>query len=351
MEVSTPGRICLFGEHQDYLGLPVIAMAISLRAKIIGEKRLDQKVIIHMPDIERTEQFDLNDTEYQKERDYFKSGIRVCRKEGLSFASGFECEINSDIPIKAGTSSSSAIVVSWINFLNQMADDPSKLTNKKIGELSFKAEVTEFSGPGGMMDQYTTAMGNLVYLESEPSISVEEFNAPLEDFVLGDSREPKDTFGILSRCKNLRLEILKKIKPLNIGFSLQSCDFDLDLSVLAEDEKTLFNGTLENRNLLREAKLELNKKELDHERIGFLLNQHHSILRDHLNISTPKIETMIDSANEAGAVGCKINGSGGGGCMFAYAPGNASKVADAIESVGGKAFLINADEGTKIVTL
>jgi galactokinase len=350
MEVSTPGRICLFGEHQDYLGLPVIALAVSLRAKIIGEKRLDQKVIIHMPDIERTERFDLNDTEYQKERDYFKSGIRVCRKEGLSFASGFECEINSDIPIKAGTSSSSAIIVSWINFLNQMADDPMKLTNEKIGELSFKAEVTEFSGPGGMMDQYTTAMGNLVYLESEPCISVNKFNAPLEDFVLGDSREPKDTFGILSRCKNSRLEILKKIKPLNVGFSLQSCDFDLDLSVLSEDEKTLFNSTLKNRNILREAKLELNKKELDHERIGFLLNQHHSILRDHLNISTPKIEAMIDSAKEAGAVGCKINGSGGGGCMFAYAPKNASTVADAIESVGGKAFLINADEGTKIVT-
>ena len=80
------------------------------------------------------------------------------------------------------------------------------------------------------------------------------------------------------------------------------------------------------------------------------MNQHHSRLRDHLNVSTPKIEAMIDAANEAGAVGCKINGSGGGGCMFAYAPGKASTVADAIESVGGKAFLINADEGTKIVT-
>ena len=350
MEVNTPGRICLFGEHQDYLGLPVIAMAISLRAKIIGEKRTDQKVIIHMPDIERTEKFDVNDMEYRKEIDYFKSGIRVCKKEGLSFASGFECEISSDIPIKAGTSSSSAIVVSWINFLNQMADEPMKLTNEKIGELSFKAEVTEFSGPGGMMDQYTTAIGNLVYLEPEPSISVEKFNAPLGDFVLGDSREPKDTFGILSRCKNARLEILKKIKPLNIGFSLQSCGPNVDLSMLDKNEKTLFDCTLENRNLLEEAKLELNKKELDHERIGFLLNQHHFILRDHLNISTPKIEAMIDSAIEAGAVGCKINGSGGGGCMFAYAPGNASSVADAIESVGGKAFLVNADEGTKIVT-
>tara|TARA_B100001248_G_scaffold170735_1_gene129373 strand:+ start:304 stop:1359 length:1056 start_codon:yes stop_codon:yes gene_type:complete len=351
MEVSTPGRICLFGEHQDYLGLPVIAMAVSLRAKIIGEKRLDQKVIIHMPDIERTERFDLNDTEYQKERDYFKSGIRVCKKEGLSFASGFECEINSDIPIKAGTSSSSAIVVSWINFLNQMADEPFKLTKKEIGDLAFKAEVIEFEEPGGMMDQYTTALGNLVYLESEPIISVEKLNAPLGDFVLGDSCEQKDTFGILSRCRDTRLGILKRIRSLNIGFSLQSCDFDLDLSVLAEDEKTLFKCTIENRNLLGEAKLELDKEELDHERIGFLLNQHHSILRDSLNISTPKIEAMIDSANEAGAVGCKINGSGGGGCMFAYAPGNASTVADAIESVGGKAFLINADEGTKIVTL
>ena len=351
MEVSTPGRICLFGEHQDYLGLPVIAMAVSLRAKIIGEKRLDQKVIIHMPDIERTERFDLNDTEYQKERDYFKSGIRVCKKEGLSFASGFECEINSDIPIKAGTSSSSAIVVSWINFLNQMADEPFKLTKKEIGDLAFKAEVIEFEEPGGMMDQYTTALGNLVYLESEPIISVEKLNAPLGDFVLGDSCEQKDTFGILSRCRDTRLGILKRIRSLNIGFSLQSCDFDLDLSVLAEDEKTLFKCTIENRNLLGEAKLELDKEELDHERIGFLLNQHHSILRDSLNTSTPKIEAMIDSANEAGAVGCKINGSGGGGCMFAYAPGNASTVADAIESVGGKAFLINADEGTKIVTL
>ena len=350
MEVSTPGRICLFGEHQDYLGLPVIAMAVSLRAKIIGEKRSDQKVIIHMPDIERTERFDLNDTEYQKERDYFKSGIRVCKKEGLSFASGFECEINSDIPIMAGTSSSSAIVVSWINFLNQMADEPFKLTKKEIGDLAFKAEVIEFEEPGGMMDQYTTALGNLVYLESEPIISVEKLNAPLGDFVIGDSCEQKDTFGILSRCRDTRLGILKRIRSLNIGFSLQSCDFDLDLSVLAEDEKTLFKCTIENRNLLGEAKLELDKEELDHERIGFLLNQHHSILRDSLNISTPKIEAMIDSANEAGAVGCKINGSGGGGCMFAYAPGNASTVADAIESVGGKAFLINADEGTKIVT-
>jgi len=36
LSVSAPGRICLFGEHQDYLGLPVITVAINLRIAIEG---------------------------------------------------------------------------------------------------------------------------------------------------------------------------------------------------------------------------------------------------------------------------------------------------------------------------
>ena len=50
----------------------------------------------------------------------------------------------------------------------------------------------------------------------------------------------------------------------------------------------------------------------------------------------------------AGALGAKINGTGGGGCMFAYAPNNPGKVAEAIDSVGGKAYIIQPDEGTLI---
>jgi len=350
LEVSTPGRICLFGEHQDYLGLPVIAMAISLRAKIVGERRMDKEVIIHKPDISETERFLINDTGYQRQRDYFRSGINVCRKEGLKFSNGFECEIRSDIPIKAGTSSSSAIVVSWINFLSQVADSPSKWSNEKIGELAYKAEVEEFEEPGGMMDQYSTAIGSVVYLESDPEISVEVLDASLGHFVLGDSGDQKDTLTILSHCRDMRLDIMNKIRPLNTGFDLNSCGHDLDLSSLNDHERSLFHCTIENRDLLRQARSELDRSELDHELIGSLLDQHHSILRDHLSVSTDKIETMISAAANAGAIGCKINGSGGGGCMFAYAPDDPQSVADAIESVGGKASLINADEGTKVLT-
>ena len=166
IKISTPGRICLFGEHQDYLGLPVIAMAISLRTKIEGLKRNDKKVIIHKPDLNDIEQFTLDDLSYYKPRDYFKSGIKVCMDIGLKFSHGIECVIKSDIPISAGVSSSSAMVVSWIHLLSHMADKPIHLDREKIGKLAYISEVKKFNEPGGMMDQYSTAIGNIIYLNS-----------------------------------------------------------------------------------------------------------------------------------------------------------------------------------------
>jgi len=348
MEISTPGRICLFGEHQDYLGLPVIAMSISLRAKIIGEKRSDNQVIIHKPDLGETETFSLDDLSYTKPRDYFKSGIIVCKNAGLTFSTGFECEVTSKIPIRAGTSSSSAISVSWIHFLAQIADVRPNWDQKKIAELAYKTEVEEFNEPGGMMDQYTTAMGNLIYIQFEPGITIESLNPILGTFVLGDSCEPKDTMGILSRCRDSRLEIIQKLKMKNPTFTIHTLGEGADISDLNASEIELYKSTLENRDLLKRVLPELEKEESNHELIGQLLTDHHQVLRDVLQVSTPKIEVMMDAALNAGALGGKINGSGGGGCMFAYAPNNPEQVAEAIEKVGGKAYIVQKDEGTRI---
>ena len=114
MELSTPGRICLFGEHQDYLGLPVIPMGISLRTRLFGEQCLGRSFIINKSNLNEVESFSLDDLAYTKPRDYFKSGVKVCMDEGLTFSNGFECELLSEIPMKAGTASSSSIMVSWI---------------------------------------------------------------------------------------------------------------------------------------------------------------------------------------------------------------------------------------------
>jgi len=349
MEISTPGRICLFGEHQDYLGLPVIPMAISLRTRLIGKNRSDRKFIIKKPDLNEEESFLLDELDYTKPRDYFKSGVKTCLDEGLTFSHGFECELTSEIPIKAGTGSSSAVMVSWIHFLSQVADEPAHWDQEKIGALAYKAEVLEFNEPGGMMDQYSTAVGNLIYLESEPEISIESMKSNLCSFVLGDSCEPKDTMGILLHCRDSRLAIVEKIKSQNPDFNLHNFELEeISWCDLNKDETILFSGTIQNRDLLRRALLELKKTEPDHKKIGRLLSEHHTILRDVLRVSTPKIEMMLKAAMDAGALGGKINGSGGGGCMFAYAPYYPEKVVNAIKKAGGKAYTIHSEVGTRI---
>ena len=351
MEISAPGRVCLFGEHQDYLGLPVLAMAISLRSIIKSIPRNDSLVIIRKPDIDETEKFDLNKIKYSSSKDHFKSGLKVCKRFGFKFSKGFDCELRSNIPIKAGTSSSSSILVTWIHFLSQIADNAKKLDRNTIAELAYQAEVIEFNFPGGMMDQYSTSLGGLIYLESNPKISIEQIDTNLGAFVLGESLEQKDTIGILSRCRDSRISILNKMKKLNSKINFQIISHDqIDEYNLTTDEIKLLSGTIKNRDLLFEAKKELNKPKLDQEFFGSLLSEHHSILRNDLKISTPKIELMLKSSLEAGAYGGKINGSGGGGCMFAYCPNNPEEVRDAINNAGGRAHIVYVDDGTTINT-
>lgn len=357
MKISTAGRICFFGEHQDYLGLPVIAAAISRRISIKGEYRSDDQVVLELPDLNQKIQFSINDTfPYIIQRDYFRSTINVLKRRGLTFSKGFDCVIHGNIPINSGTSSSSALIVSWANFLDKMSDNPAHFTQKELGEIANAAEVLEFGEPGGMMDHYSTAIGNVIYLESTPEIMVEALTPNLGTFVLGDSLEPKDTLGILSRCRYGMEDVIKKVTDQDSKFSIFTTplsEANQYESFLTEDEMSLLKANIEDRDILLEGKELLSKvvpesgREAFDAKFGELLYKHYKNLRDHKRTSTPKIERMMNAALAAGALGGKINGSGGGGCMFVYAPSNATKVAEAIEKEGGKSYIITVDTGTR----
>ena len=347
MKITTPGRICLFGEHQDYLGLPVIALAISLRSTIKAVRRNDRKIIINMPDLNQVEEFSLDDLSYTKDRDYFKSAIRVCQKEGLNYKNGFDSTIQSNIPIQAGTSSSSSIVVGWIKLISSLADNPPSWDNQTIGKLAYEAEVLEFDGPGGMMDQFSTALGGCIYLSQNP-FQVKKFTPGIGSFVLGNSNESKATLGILSRCKENRFLMMKKLKNQYPELDFNNCDMEHGKSILNTKEQVLLKATIKNREIFEHGKKELFKNKLSHSKIGQLLTDHHTVLRDLLKVSTDKIDRMIEASLDAGALGAKINGSGGGGCMFAYAPDNPIKIVDAINRSGGNAVIINGEDGVRI---
>ena len=348
MIVSSPGRICLFGEHQDYLGLPVIAASISLRVTIEGQPREDMIVTVDLPDVGGEETFSMEgDLAYTKAADYFKSGINTMRKDGFTFSNGCDCLVKGNIPVQAGTSSSSAMVVSWINFLSAMSDQAEELEASVLADLAYRAEVQEFDEAGGMMDHYTSAVGGVVYIASEPEMVVEKLSCGLGSFVLGDSLEKKDTQAILSRSKERVIDLVSKIQSENRDFSLHTATSHevAEIENLSEEEMTLLTETLLNRDITSEG-LDLLNEDIDEIRLGDLLNRQHAILRDTLGVSTDKIERMLEASMGAGAHGGKINGSGGGGCMFAYAPDSTEEVAAAVDQAGGKAYIVHVDKGS-----
>jgi galactokinase len=112
--------------------------------------------------------------------------------------------------------------------------------------------------------------------------------------------------------------------------------------------RKLLKGTMLTRDLTQKAKSLFEYEKFDHEKFGLFLTKQQEILRDYLEVSTLKINKMIDAALNTGALGAKINGSGEGGCIFAYAPEKYEEVAEAIKKVGGKPYIINISEGVKL---
>ena len=351
LAVSAPGRICLLGEHQDYLGLSIIAAAINLRISVSGKRRKDCTFKINLPDIGDIEEFSFEkELKYNKERDYLKSSINVLHRKGIKFLSGWDCLIHGNIPINSGTASSSSLTVAWIKFLLEAANDIKAKEKKDIAELSFLAEVDEFKEPGGKMDHYTSSLGDVIFINFGKARKIQKFKNPLKEFVLADSLQKKDTTGMIGYIKHHVLQgvssIQKKIKDFSLESPLKQEVLD-EIEKIPQEEKKLLKGTLLTRDLTQKGKTLFDSEDFDHAQLGCLLSQQHEVLRDYLNVSTPKIEQMIEAALEAGAIGAKINGSGGGGCIFAYTPKEAKKVTEVLKKLGAQTYIIHVDEGVR----
>jgi galactokinase len=384
---SAPGRICLFGEHQDYLGFPVIAAAIDLRITIEGEVSEGDSLHLELPDLKKTLAFCSTHIEYTNSKDYLKSVVNVLKKKELYKPKTIHAKVKGNVPMAAGTSSSAALSVAWTGFLLEASGNASYIDNPRaVAELAYLAEVEEFNESGGRMDQYTAAIGGIVYLDFYEGMKSEPLPVVLKEFVLGDSLQPKDTQKTLKRVRTAQEEAFKElgkhmsfkdnfhvtyeeVEPIftntskkcakKQAFEMMSLTGEKDLpcervgvpphfNKIPSDILPYLRAALMNHQITDQAKGELLKESPDIRRISRLMNEHHGFLRDDLGVSTPKIERMIERAMAAGALASKINGSGEGGCMFAFCPGKQEEVAEAIKEAGGKPYIINIGNGLKM---
>ena len=350
--VSAPGRLCLLGEHQDYFGLPIIAAAINLRIRITGTRTDEKQIKLDLPDIKEKDEFPIGqELSYSQERDYLKSAVNTLLRKNILPKAGWKARVRGTIPINSGTASSSALVVAWIGFLLKASGDERASSPEDIAELAFQSEVAEFKEPGGKMDHYSSALGRVISIHFDKNLKINTFKSPLKNFVLADSLIRKDTTGTLGFIKYHVLKAVSRIKKRIKDFNLKSpltSHIKEEIKKLPETEKRLLMGTLMTRNITAQGENLFKQKKFDHEAFGTLLSRQQDVIKNYLQISSPKIDKMIDTALDSGALGAKINGSGEGGCIFAYTPNNAELVAKKLENLGAKAYIVHVDKGIKI---
>ncbi|MEM1554657.1 MAG: hypothetical protein QXJ72_07230 [Thermoproteota archaeon] len=238
-----------------------------------------------------------------------------------------------DLPIKKGLSSSAAVCVATAGALHALTKGVEAISEnllKEIADIAYTAERKILQINCGQMDQYSSALGSLLYLDC--------------------STEP---------AKPIFLR-LKKTLPLVIGDTKQAKNTPLILAWLRErfekKEQLFLEGVNEISKIVEEAREEFEKDNPNLEKIGELMNMNQYYLKTHLRvsgdcpISPNKLDDLIEAARNAGALGAKLSGSGGGGVMMALCkPEDLLKVAESIRKAGGDPIITTvAKEGLRI---
>jgi len=348
---SSPGRVCLFGEDVDYMGLEVITLAINQRIEVQGKTNTTGKIVVYLDDINKKITFHNKKQRQLRRRNYVKSAFNIYQK---FFPDNFGARltVKSTIPIGKGLSSSSAFCAALVGFFDKAAEYNSN--EKELAWNAYLAEVVNLGEPGGMMDHYASVLGNLVYLECYEPYTVERFSITLEGLVIGDTLTKKETIQTLQTRKKEILQGIELMKTKDDSFNLYTSSFsDVQTEFMNNPDIGLKRllGVLGIRDTVREGYQLIKDKTPLAEDLASLINKHHDYQQTYFENVTEKMQDLIKKAKESGALGCKLLGSGNGGSFLAYSPGKEERVAEAIEKGGGQAYILKQDKGLQIDVL
>ncbi|MBD3352506.1 MAG: hypothetical protein GF364_13540 [Candidatus Lokiarchaeota archaeon] len=355
--VSAPGRVCLYGEHQDYLNLVVIPAAIDLRCNIKGQQNTSNKIVLNDKVFREVIEIPFSSQQKSKpfalkENDYFKAVLNIFIKNGdladVNSQLGFSGELWNQVPVKSGLSSSAALLVCFTKLLDILFE--TNLSDIEIGSYAYMAEHDEMGIPCGQMDQLASAVGYIFHMKCvEPPI-VTKLNKKVPGLVVGDTLIPKSTNSVHSiRVKEITdaIEFLKK----NLDFDIEKTKWEEVNDILKDKNEIWFKrmrATLKDRDITDIAYSELRKENPDVEYLGQLLNTHQKYLRDDYEVSVKKIDDMLKAGLDAGALGGKLTGAGMGGSIIMLAPGKQKEVANALTKAGGKGYVVDIDKGVYV---
>ena len=210
--------------------------------------------------------------------------------------SGVELVSTADIPSGTGLGSSSSFTVGLLHAL--YAYKGKYISKERLASEACEVEIEQLENPIGKQDQYAAAYGGLNFIQFRRDDSV------VVEPILMNNKSLHHLEANLMLFYTGRLhsasEILKEQK----------------VNIVAGDKE---KNQLEMCELARTLREELQKNNID--AMGEILHQNWLLKRTlATGITNPAIDEAYDKAINAGAVGGKLLGAGGGGFLLFYVP-------------------------------
>ncbi len=314
---SAPGRVPLVGDHVDYVGGRVacvaidLNLAVALRASPDGMWRAASNGRV----VERKDPNPCGDIGDR----IFASVLAL--QPFMSHLPPIEVGVAANLPESAGLSSSAAIVVAVMVGLLRMAD--MHMSAFDMVNVALTAEREIVGVPCGSLDQqaivHAPAHGVLILDFADDSFSTVPWPWPRVGIVVADSGDKHDVAAGAYADRRRQAELVLT----NLGVT--SCqEIDTKWSSLTDPELRRRGRHISTETVRTDRAVEcLRAGDLDG--LGGLISMSHASLRDDFQVSTDRIDAMVEAATRLpGCYGSRIVGGGFGGSAIALCDEGAS---------------------------
>lgn len=337
-----PGRVNLIGEHVDYCGLPVLPAALSRGVALAFAARRDERVrcLTTAPGFDDAD-FTLGETPTAGFGRYLAAAAAGLDTGGWTPTSraGYDGAIASDLPVAAGLSSSSAVVIAGALALlavRRRLRSGAGLPRNETKRLAIHLAEAEHGVAiqGGAMDQSVclgAVPGHALHIAFEPSRWTPVRVDPARfRFLVAHSGQRADKGGAAGAIFDLRvrqsskaLRLVREFLPRADSYPALVANHPVPELLAAADRLPAPLGGRFRHVVTEAGRTVAAAKHLeagDTTTLGKTLDASHESLRRDYAVSTPDLDALVEAARDAGALGARLTGAGLGGSAVILAP-------------------------------
>ncbi len=318
------GTLDIWPLYLYHPGAVTVNFAVNRYTSCVLETRKDSKIVLRSRDLKSEESFDSLGALTAAKK--YKLPLAAYLVKFFAPKMGLDLESDSEAPVGAGISGSSALIIAISSALNRLTGAGHSI--EKLREIAQNIEAQIIRVPTGPQDYYPAMYGGVSAIELGPA---------------GINRKaiPVD-FGEL----NDRAVLAYTGEPRNSGINnweVMKAHIDGDAGVFRNFEKI---------SAIAQAMRQALERADWEEAARLLREEWTNRKRNAPGITTPLIDRLVEATRRAGAKGAKVCGAGGGGCVFFLVErGAKQRVAESIRREGGTVLDVSvAPRGVTVKT-